>query len=341
MQGPTSKSDLVQFTRPKLGKLKTFTLGSIAKILGVSCGRKSARRLAVLIYHRVLESADYMRTYEVDQRTFDWHMALLRNYFNPLSITDALELQKSGDLPPASVCVTFDDGYADNAEVALPILKKWGIPATFFISSGYLNGGRMWNDTILESLRQPLIDELDLREIGLGKCPVVTQSERRVLAYRILGELKHRPPEQRDADTRFIAAFSSELSDNLMMTDAQVKKLVDAGMEIGGHTVSHPILAMLDRDDSRREILDGKNALEALTGKNISFFAYPNGKPGQDYTDYHCGLLSDLGFKAAFSTQWGVSTAASDTWQLPRFTPWDQNPARFMLRMIQNYQVVL
>ncbi len=73
-----------------------------------------------------------------------------------------------------------------------------------------------------------------------------------------------------------------------MMTASQVKKLVDAGMEIGGHTVSHPILATLDRNEARREILDGKTALKKWTGKTVSCFAYPNGKPGHDYTDYHC-----------------------------------------------------
>lgn len=281
-----------------------------------------------------------MRVDEVDAARFDWHLELLRDFFNPLSLAAALDLQKSGDLPPASVCVTFDDGYADNVEVALQILKKWNIPATFFISSGFLDGGRMWNDTILESFKKLAAKEIDLSAIGMGCHSVITESERRGLAHRVIDALKHRSPEQRSAGTRFIASFASELPDDLMMTGAQVKKLADAGMEIGGHTVNHPILAALDREEARREILDGKNALEELTGKPVSLFAYPNGKPGRDYTDYHTRILPDLGFEAAVSTHWGVSTIGSDIWQLPRFTPWDRNPAEFMLRMIRNYQNV-
>lgn len=279
-----------------------------------------------------------MRTYEVNETAFEWQMKLLNDHFNPLSLGTALELQKSGDLPPASVCVTFDDGYADNAEVALPILKKWNIPATFFISSGYLDGGLMWNDTVLESFKQIRETEIDLGEIGLGECSVATESERLEVAHKALAALKHLPPDRRAKSTDYIGSFATDLPSDLMMTSAQVKKLADAGMDIGGHTVSHPILANLSRDESRCEIEQGKKALEGLIGKNLSFFAYPNGKPGQDYTDFHCGVLSDIGFKAGVSTRWGVSTAESDIWQLPRFMPWDKTPAKFLLRMVQNYR---
>lgn len=281
-----------------------------------------------------------MRTGEIDAAGFNWQMALLSDFFNPLPLQIALDLQKSGDLPPASVCVTFDDGYADNVEIALPILEKYGIPATFFISSGFLDGGRMWNDTILESFKSIAAKEVDLSVIGLGHRPLATRSARRELAHEAIDALKHRPPEQRNAATRFIASLACGLPENLMMASSQVKRLVEAGMEIGGHTVSHPILSALDPDEARWEILDGKNALEALTGKPIVLFAYPNGKPGRDYSDDHKKLLPDLGFKAAVSTHWGVSTSATDIWQLPRFTPWDRKPAGFMLRMIRNYQNV-
>lgn len=281
-----------------------------------------------------------MRASEVDKVMFDWQMELLRAYFNPLPLAVALELQKSGDLPPASVCVTFDDGYADNVDVALPILEKWDIPATFFISSGYLNGGRMWNDTVLESVKQIPAADIDLTEIDLGRCSLATENERLRVAYQILTALKHLPPDRRAEGTAFVASFASDLPIDLMMTSPQVKKLVDSGMEIGGHTVSHPILASLDCDEARREIVEGKKALEELSGGAVSYFAYPNGKSGQDFTHFHSSILPGIGFKAAVSTHWGVSTLESDIWQLPRFTPWDRTPAKFMLRMIRNYRNV-
>jgi peptidoglycan/xylan/chitin deacetylase (PgdA/CDA1 family) len=107
-------------------------------------------------------------------------------------------------------------------------------------------------------------------------------------------------------------------------------------MEIGGHTVNHPILARLDPAQARREIADGKEALEALVGSPVRSFAYPNGKPGQDYLAEHARMAREIGFDAAVSTSWGAASQASDSFQLPRFTPWDQGHGRFVLRMLQN-----
>lgn len=71
--------------------------------------------------------------------------------------------------------------------------------------------------------------------------------------------------------------------------------------------------------------------------KDLRFFAYPNGRPQQDYLAKHCELVRESGFQAAVSTQWGVATRASDRYQLPHFTPWDRHPVRFMLRLLRAY----
>jgi peptidoglycan/xylan/chitin deacetylase (PgdA/CDA1 family) len=66
--------------------------------------------------------------------------------------------------------ITFDDGYADNVEVALPILLRYEIAADFFVSTGFLDGGRMWNDTVIEAFRATPLDRVDLGDFGLGHC---------------------------------------------------------------------------------------------------------------------------------------------------------------------------
>jgi hypothetical protein len=81
---------------------------------------------------------------------------------------------------------------------------------------------------------------------------------------------------------------------------------------------------------------DGKHALEAIIGAPVPLFAYPNGKPGQDYLAEHAAMAREIGFEAAVSTSWGSARPASDVFQLPRFTPWDRHPLPFLLRMIQN-----
>jgi peptidoglycan/xylan/chitin deacetylase (PgdA/CDA1 family) len=115
-----------------------------------------------------------------------------------------------------------------------------------------------------------------------------------------------------------------------------VRQLHRAGMEIGGHTVNHPIVARLQKAAARAEIADGKAALEQIVGDQIRLFAYPNGKPGQDYLAEHVAMVKDLGFEAAVSTAWGAAARGGDLFQLPRFTPWDRGELGFTLRMMRN-----
>jgi peptidoglycan/xylan/chitin deacetylase (PgdA/CDA1 family) len=127
------------------------------------------------------------------------------------------------------------------------------------------------------------------------------------------------------------------LPDNLMMTSDQVRMLHASGMEIGGHTVNHPILASTEDSAASAEIANGKEMLEGIIRGPVRFFAYPNGKPVRDYLPHHPGMVKRLGFDAAVSTAHGAVRAGSDVYQLPRFTPWDRGGRlRFALRMGQN-----
>ena len=121
-----------------------------------------------------------------------------------------------------------------------------------------------------------------------------------------------------------------------MMTVEQVRHLHASGMTIGAHPVSHPILAKLDPVRARIEIQDSRSRIEAITGSPVTLFAYPNGKPGVDYRREHVEMVKELGFEAAVSTAWGVAHGESDLFQLPRFTPWDRSPGKFLLRLLHN-----
>ena len=120
---------------------------------------------------------------------------------------------------------------------------------------------------------------------------------------------------------------------NLMMSSAQVRALHRAGMGVGGHTVSHPILATLATADVQQEISEGRRHLQDIVQAPIPLFAYPNGKPGADYDERAVQAVQEQGFHAAVATTWGTCHRGSDPMQLPRFTPWDQTRARFGLRL--------
>jgi peptidoglycan/xylan/chitin deacetylase (PgdA/CDA1 family) len=292
-------------------------------------------RLIVLIYHRALAAPDHILHDEIDAVTFEQQAALLRGEFNVLPLGEACTRLARGSLPARAACITFDDGYADNERIALPILRRLGLPATFFVSTGFLDGGIMFNDCVIEAVRRAPAGTHDLSSLGLGSHSLGDSTSRRATIDALIGRLKYRPVGERSALVVQLAlALRSTLPANLMMRPAQIKRLHSEGMEIGAHTINHPILAMLDDEDARAEILGGKRRLEEITGAPVTLFAYPNGKPGQDYGPRDVDLVRKAGFAAAVSTIAGVANGRSDLFQLPRFSPWDRNPRRLGLRLL-------
>lgn len=288
-----------------------------------------------LLFHRVLAEPDELRPSEPTREWFARLVAHLARHFHILPLYEAIERLKAGDLPPASLSITFDDGYADNATIAAPILADHGVQATFFVATGFLDGGRMWNDTLIEAVRRMPPGTLNLGISGID--PIrVSSSDRETAVGAVISSVKHLPHSERAKVVSEVAAGCECLPDDLMMTSAQVKALSDAGMEVGGHTDNHPILARLPSAVAREEILAGKRKLEQVTGQKVRLFAYPNGKPGQDYGPEHVDMVREAGFSAAVSTQPGVARSAVDLFQWPRFTPWDRSPGRFVARLMMN-----
>jgi len=311
---------------------------AVSSFLPSLLGTKNTQRLSILIYHRIMSEFDFMRPAEPTVSQFKWQMEILSKYFTPLSLSEALMLMKYSELPERAVCVTFDDGYADNEELALPVLQQFGIPATVFVATDYLNGGRMWNDSIIEAIRLAKGPIIDLSGVGLGLYDITSTSGRVNVAASIIKEVKHWTPDKRAEVVVIIEGLDldGELPNHLMMTSAQVRSCSDGGFDVGAHTLSHPILATQNLANAKREIMGSKEVLESLLGKPVTHFAYPNGRPDIDYKVEHRDLVEIAGYDCAVSTQWGVASRSSDRWQLPRFTPWDKTPLRFLIRLLMN-----
>lgn len=308
---------------------------SVVSCLARGLPATRAGRLLILIYHRVRQRPDPMFPGEVDDPRFDRQMALLRDHCHPLPLRAAIAQLEDGSLPPRAVAVTFDDGYADNATVALPILRRHQIPATFFITAGYLDGGRMWNDSIIEAIRCATASSLDLTDLGLGTVALDSQAAKGAVADSIIGKVKHLEPRERQARVDSLCVRTAcELPDDLMMTSTQVRELADSGMEIGAHTMTHPILRSITVEEARREIDESRHHLQSIIGRPVDGFAYPNGRPQDDYTERDRNLVEELGFRYALATVNGSATQRSDLFQLPRFTPWDRRPERWLARLM-------
>ena len=298
---------------------------------------KSAGCLSILIFHRVLSTPDPLFPDEPDVARFDLMAGWLKEWFNVLPLDVAIRRLFAGELPSRAAAITFDDGYADNWLNAVPILLKHDLHATFFIATGFLEGGLMWNDMVIESIRGTLNPELDCSFLDLGAVAVGSTEQKQLALKRIIPAVKYLPGALRtEAVGRLAEECHATLPDTLMLSKTQLRELRHAGMSIGAHTVSHPILARLDTASAREEIAASRDTLSHLLGERITLFAYPNGKLGADYLPAHAEIIRSLGFDAAVTTNRGASSLGSDCFQLPRFTPWDISRWRYALRLMMN-----
>lgn len=298
--------------------------------------RPGARaKLQVFIFHRVLAEPDLLVGGEPTAADFEWMVRFIAGAYNVLPFGEAVARLQQATLPAAPACITFDDGYRDNITIALPILKKYRVPATFFIATAFLSGTRMWNDDVIEAVRIAPDGELDWSELGLGRYDLGSAAQRCRCIENVLNKLKYVQHTERWQLAREIATRADlpKIS-NLMMERDHVIALAQAGMEIGAHTHSHPILSGLPESQAESEIAQGKSELEAILGQPVKSFAYPNGNTKRDLTESHVHMLERLGFHAAAITDHGFANSRTNPFLIPRFTPWDKTPMKFALRCV-------
>ncbi len=297
----------------------------------------SRGKLSILIYHQVLEQAEACRPGEPDAMQFRWQMELVKKYFTPISLPEALDKLKTNTLPANAICVTFDDGYLNNLKVAQPILAELGIPATVYVATGFSAGANMWNDRLIDLIADLGRHNIDLSPIDLDKVTLKDADQRVSLIEEAIGKLKYLNLSERieRIDALYSLNEAKEYA-RKMMTPDEVKELYNRGINIGAHTVNHPILKVLDAEQQISEIRQSKEILESWLGKPVLDFAYPNGVEGRDFDEDTVQYVEDAGFRSAVVTDWGISKNDSSPYKLKRFTPWDKDASKFQLRLVRN-----
>lgn len=281
--------------------------------------------LRVLAYHRVLPQLDE-QTFAFDvelvsalQSEFAWQMAHLARHFRPVScqqVADALHHGKA--LPRRAVMVTFDDGFRDNYEVAFPVLKRLGMPAVFFLSTGYIGGQQLfWFDRVVHLLLRSAAPSLQLEALGMTLKLTGDAMARRAVAIELLNRLKLASETERLLVLRQLELAANVLINedesalSLPMTWAQVREMAQAGMEFGSHTVSHPILsAMSDAKQLGMELEASKDDIERATGQSVIALAYPVGGANA-VNPQVLAATAHAGYSIAFTYQSGVNRLAS------------------------------
>ena len=321
-------------------------LGRLRRAAGRLGGRSEGRAL-ILLYHRVAKLRTDPWGLAVTPHRFAEHLRVLRERANPVRLGELSRALRGGGLPDRSVVVTFDDGYLDNLRNAKPLLERHEVPATVFIASGFIGQEReFWWDELDRLLLQPgtLPERVRLSVDGktyeweLGEAAEYTkedfQSHRgwkawtesptpRQRLYTSLYDLL-RPLGAGERRRKFAEVRAWRVDGpgrrprHRPLSVEEIGSLQEGGLvEVGAHTVNHPLLSELPTPAQRREIGQSKARLEEIVGHRVGSFAYPYGKSA-DYAAETVDLVRRAGFASACSTVADAVRRSSDPFQLPR-----------------------
>ena len=288
---------------------------------GLRCFQRRDR-LSVLVFHRVLKEPDPLRPGHPTAAEFEEALTMLRAGFHVVSLAEGLAGLDAGTLPRGSVALTFDDGYRDNLTLAVPALARSGMTATFFVATGYADGGWMWNDRVIEAIGRSKKATLDLGDEGLGAHSLARVEDRVAAVEALLPRIKYLPPVQRDRVVdRMVDRCGVRLGAGPMLSVDEIRAMHRQGMEIGAHTRSHPILTQVGPAEAQAEILGSRRDLEDWLQAPVAYFAYPNGRYLRDYDDTHVEAVRAAGFRAAVATRLGTAVPGTIRFRIPRFAP--------------------
>jgi peptidoglycan/xylan/chitin deacetylase (PgdA/CDA1 family) len=299
-----------------------------------------ADKALVLLYHRVATLPRDPWHLAVSEDSFVEHLSIVRRYARPVPLGVLSEEHRSGSIRPGTVALTFDDGYADAVDAALPLLEKFDVPATFFVTSGFVDRHEeVWSDE-LEYLMldaTPGIDPLRLRI--QGRDTTWGGGEDRLDSYRRLcAVIRRLPPDERCAILEAVRRWAGQREpsrrwSHRLLTSAQLGVLTEHPLaEIGGHGHTHTQLSAMTPADQQRDVAINKQMLEDLCGTRITGFSYPYGGP-QDFTDTTRDIVCAAGFTHACTSSGGVVTRRTDPLCLPRIYLGETGPDEFAVML--------
>ncbi len=314
----------------------------------------------ILLYHRITELPSDPQLLTVAPGRFADHIDILRKHYRLVSVSEMLSAVKSNRDVKKMIAITFDDGYADFLHHAYPILSHANVPATIFVISANLGTERefWWDDLerifllpgrLPETIHLTMRDQTISYELGDS----AEYREARFLELHDWNVLRPDDPTPRHELYRFLHGhlrmmipsdrekFFNELCTQVhlsrkgrethrALTSEELRILTSNGViEIGGHTVNHPVLTTLPMENQREEIYKANITLEQIVGKRIKGFSYPYGGPA-DFSSETITILRELGIEYACANFEERFHTGTDPYKLPRYIVRDWTADEFI-----------
>jgi peptidoglycan/xylan/chitin deacetylase (PgdA/CDA1 family) len=265
---------------------------------------------------------------QTSTRDFEKQIAHLARNYKVISLDEIVERVKNRGSLRRCVAITFDDGFRDNYENAYPILKKYNVPATIFLTTGYIEDGTApWFIKLRYIFMRTKKTHFQLRVNDASiSLPMRTRQEKFAASDRAMACLKDCPDKERlpmlDRLCEELGVADFEELNDLMLTWDQIKEMSENGISFGAHTVSHPVLSRISLEMANKEIKASMETIQISINRPVTTFAYPFGKKS-NYNNDVFQVLNELGFKCAVTTNIAPNTLDTELYELNRYFPWD------------------
>ena len=276
----------------------------------------------ILNYHRIGPVTDEWMITPLHQKIFEKQMKYLSENYEIISLNNLNEMIIKGSIPKKAVVITFDDGYKDNYKFAFPILKKYNIPATMFLTTGPIEQKEMfWWDKINYVLSHTDVKSIDLNDIGTYQ--LISDEDKIKSGFNIVEKLKTIKNDKKESIIKNLIDIThvnipDKLGNQHVLSWNEIKKMDKNGIDFGAHTVNHPILTKVTLDEAKWEIVNSKNIIEEVLERKINSFAYPNGQ-NDDFNKRILSLVKNSGFNCSVSFLPGlVKNSVNELYKLKR-----------------------
>jgi peptidoglycan/xylan/chitin deacetylase (PgdA/CDA1 family) len=287
------------------------------------------RGVAIVMYHSVMDEpgseASTLGGIIHSTRDFRQQMEVVARHFSPVTMHDVLQFVRGDkDLPPRPVVITFDDGYADNYQVASPILKRVGVPAAFYVTVECVEKRKLpWPARARHAFLTS--KKMEWTEPQGERWPLSSPDQRSRAFERALqycGKLAG------DSLEDFVRTLEHELEtapracgDSLMMTWDEVRGLAREGHIVGSHTMTHPNMAHVQEEDLKREFVQSKNVLERELAGQVVHFSYPCPVLQPHWAEHTVRASRESGYRTAVTTTGGLVRRNDNPLCLRRIRP--------------------
>jgi peptidoglycan/xylan/chitin deacetylase (PgdA/CDA1 family) len=280
-------------------------------------------RLLIVCYHGVCDGPTSPEWLLLPQAQFRIQLRYLKRHYRCVPIDAALAELRGGGLSGPTACITFDDGYRNNLELALPVLRELNVPATVYLTTGLVGTTEHLWTTRLQLALERVAPDVDLRAIGIDATLPAGGRPRRTAAQEAGEAMKRLPTVERETRLAKLHATVPQLAPVAslqIMNWREVRRMAESGLvSFGAHTVHHDVLSRSDSERVRREIHQSIHDVETSAGATSRTFAYPNGRV-EDFDDRAVAALREAGVMAGLTTIDGLNDAATNPYSLRRIT---------------------